>query len=261
MLCTAVSYDDLLIHKIANLCDESKAAEFVPYPAETTEQICVFADVPEDELRRTAADIRKSCKNSVLICCVRNKEQAFIAADCADLSAVFPMTDDKIKQYISKALLLSKEQKSNIFIRTFGFFDVFVDGHAISFSNAKAKELLALCVDKRGGAVSQELAIDTLWEHRVCDENTKRLYRKAVIYLRSLLKSAGAEKLFQTGRGFCRIAPETAECDYYNYIDRPDSEPFGGEYMAQYSWAEQTLAMLYFASLGHSAADNYGSDD
>lgn len=256
MLCTAVSYDDMLIHKIAAVCAESKAAEFVPSPVNTSESICVFADVPEDELRRTAENVRKSCKNAILICCVRNKEQAFIAADCADLSAVFPMTEDKIMRCIAKASLLSKEQKSDIFIRTFGFFDVFVGGHAINFTNVKAKELLALCVDKRGGAVSQELAIDTLWEHRVCDENTKRLYRKAVIYLRSVLKSAGAEKLFQTGRGFCRIDPETAECDYYNYIDHAAGEPFGGEYMAQYSWGEQTLAMLYFASLGHSAADN-----
>ena len=39
----------------------------------------------------------------------------------------------------------------HIFIRTFGYFDVFVDGVPILFRSEKAKELLALLVDRRGG--------------------------------------------------------------------------------------------------------------
>lgn len=35
---------------------------------------------------------------------------------------------------------------SGIYIRTFGFFEVFIDGEALLIQNAKAKELLALLV-------------------------------------------------------------------------------------------------------------------
>ena len=37
-----------------------------------------------------------------------------------------------------------------ICIRTFGYFDVFVEGKPIAFRNKKSKELLALLVDRRG---------------------------------------------------------------------------------------------------------------
>ncbi len=44
-----------------------------------------------------------------------------------------------------------------------------MDGNLVKFRNAKAKELLALCVDHRGGEVTMEEAIDKLWEDRDCD--------------------------------------------------------------------------------------------
>ena len=42
---------------------------------------------------------------------------------------------------------LTKMEGKRIVIRTFGYFDIFVDGETIPFSCKKAKELLALLVD------------------------------------------------------------------------------------------------------------------
>lgn len=49
---------------------------------------------------------------------------------------------------------LTKMEGKRIVIRTFGYFDIFVDGETIPFSCKKAKELLALLVDRRGGFVT-----------------------------------------------------------------------------------------------------------
>ena len=51
-----------------------------------------------------------------------------------------------------------------IYIRTFGYFEVFVNGEALLIQNAKAKELLAILVDRRGVYVSQADLISCLWE-------------------------------------------------------------------------------------------------
>ena len=45
---------------------------------------------------------------------------------------------------------MSQREGQNIFIKTFGGFDVFVDGKQVHFSSEKAKEMLAVLVDKRG---------------------------------------------------------------------------------------------------------------
>lgn len=59
-------------------------------------------------------------------------------------------------------------------IRTFGYFDVFVDGKPIPFRSEKAKGLLALLVDRRGGFVTSADAIATLWEHEPGSEHLFR---------------------------------------------------------------------------------------
>ena len=64
---------------------------------------------------------------------------------------------------------LTKMEGKRIVIRTFGYFDIFVDGETIPFSCKKAKELLALLVDRRGGFVTTGDAISYLWEHVECD--------------------------------------------------------------------------------------------
>ena len=51
------------------------------------------------------------------------------------------------RQALNRARLLAKGQAKRVFIRTFGRFDVFIDEKLVKFSNAKSKELLALCVD------------------------------------------------------------------------------------------------------------------
>lgn len=130
-------------------------------------------------------------------------------------------------------------------IQTFGRFQLMIDGEAYHFSNGKAKELLALAIDKKGGIVTMEQAVDLLWEDHPYDEAVKQLYRKAVICLNQLCKDKGLD-FFVSNRGSCHILPSRLECDYYKLLEgSPDSARiFYGEYLLDYSWAEETVARI-----------------
>ena len=117
---------------------------------------------------------------------------------------------------------------------------MFIDGEAVYFPNAKAKELLALCVDHRGGAVTIEEAVDKLWENRAYDDRVKNLYRKAVMQIRQVLAEHGAEALFSGSRGACQIDVRQMDCDYYEFLqgnrDALRAWQISGSYLEEYSW-------------------------
>lgn len=127
----------------------------------------------------------------------------------------------------------------NIVVHTFGYFSVTINGVPLRFSNSKAKELLALLVDRNGGVVTMEQAVDVLWEDRIYDEAVKRLYRKSISYLHQIFDGTG---FFISNRGSCHIVPCVAECDYFMILQSMEvaMNQYSGDYMLDYSWAEYT---------------------
>ncbi len=131
-------------------------------------------------------------------------------------------------------------------IRTFGYFDVFVDGQPIMFRNQKSMELLALLVDRRGGFVSAGEAIACLWEDESVNPLTLARYRKVALRLKNTLKSYGIADILEAVDGKRRILPERFSCDLYRYLSGQEehSNLFKGKYLTNYSWGEETLAGL-----------------
>lgn len=164
----------------------------------------------------------------------------------ADYFVIKPYEEDDILDALNRAKLLAKRLHKRIYIRTFGRFDVFIDGKLVNFPNAKSKELLAVCVDHMGGDVSMEEAIDKLWPDRDYDNRVKALYRKAVIGIHHLLESYGVPEVFCNHRGGCYLMKEMVECDFFDYLDNHAGQdaPCCREYMFEYSWAEETNAWL-----------------
>lgn len=144
---------------------------------------------------------------------------------------------------LQRVHILAKAKKQKVLINAFGRFDVFVNDHVVVFKNAKAKELLALCIDHNGGVVTMEEVIDKLWPNRSYDDRVKNLYRKAVVSLKSTLESLGLGGVFFNPRGCCYIDRNTCQCDYLDMLDGI-SNKYAGEYMFEYSWAEETNARL-----------------
>ena len=171
----------------------------------------------------------------------------------ADYYMTKPYDSQDIREVLERAKLLSARQRKRVYIRTFGRFELFIDGKAVYFSNTKAKELLALCVDHRGGAVTIEEAADKLWEDRIYDSRVKNLYRKAVMQIRQILSEYGVEEIFSGNRGSCQIDILKVDCDYYELLKgNPDAVrewEITGNYLQEYSWAEETCARLEMAQV------------
>lgn len=88
-----------------------------------------------------------------------------------------------------------------------------------------------------------EEAIDKLWANRAYDERSKNLYRKTVSYLHHLFEALNRQDVFSSARGRCHLNREAVDCDYFRYLSG-DYVHFTGEYLSNYSWAEETTAWL-----------------
>jgi hypothetical protein len=133
-----------------------------------------------------------------------------------------------------------------VFARTFGEFDLFVDGRCIPFRNPKEKELMAILVDRAGGTVTAEEAIARLWEGEPFDGRVKARYRKLVLRTRKRLAQYGVDSLVVSQWGVHSLDCAHLTCDYFELLSgNQDYEArWGGRYLSRYSWAEPTLASL-----------------
>jgi hypothetical protein len=134
-----------------------------------------------------------------------------------------------------------------IFARTFGHFDLFVDGLPITFSSNKEKELMALLIDRNGGTLSASEAISYLWENEAADERVSSRYRKLAMSLKNTLAKYGIEHILINHRGVRSINVSAIKCDYYELLagNEQYKNSFHNSYMSDYSWAEETLATLW----------------
>ena len=132
---------------------------------------------------------------------------------------------------------------AEVFIRTFGYFDVFVDGTPIPFRSQKSKELLALLIDRRGGYVSSEEAISFLWEDEPVNTVTLSRYRKVALRLKNILEEYGIADIVESVDGKRRIVADRIQCDLYEYLAGKE-QLFQGSYLTNYSWGETTLGEL-----------------
>lgn len=131
-------------------------------------------------------------------------------------------------------------------IRTFGYFDVFVDEKPIAFRNKKSKELFALLVDRRGGYVTSEEAISFLWEDEPVSPVILARYRKVALRLKNILMEYGIADVVESVDGKRRIVTGNVRCDLYDYLSGGEefAKLFKGSYLTNYSWGENTLAEL-----------------
>jgi hypothetical protein len=168
------------------------------------------------------------------------------------LSSTSRKIDDKI---LHRILLYDAEHQtevdntsaSRIFARTFGHFDLFVDGISVAFSSDKEKELMALLIDRHGGTLSTREAISYLWEGEEVSERVSSRYRKLAMGLKNTLKKYNIEHILINNRGVRSINISAITCDYYELLagNQHYIDAFQNVYLSDYSWSEETLATLW----------------
>lgn len=150
-----------------------------------------------------------------------------------------------------------RNENTGVFIRTFGSFDVFVDGEVVYFSSAKEKELMALLVDLRGGTLSPARAVSLLWEDEPADSTVRQRYRRLASNLGKTLRKYKIDYIIGgNGRGVRCLLQSEVTCDYYEMLkgNAEYAYSFAERYMDEYSWGEGTLASLTSLSMKRKSA-------
>lgn len=163
-----------------------------------------------------------------------------------------PVDPDELKQEVNYALsdrVLEKPEPP-VRIRTFGGFDVFVNGRLVAFSQAKCKELFAFLVDRQGNSVTRMEAFSILWEDREYDRTMQKRLDNIIRSMRDTLEEYGIGEVFELRRGTLRARPELFTCDAHQFFkgDIDAVAAYRGEYMPAYSWASITESYMDFKS-------------
>ena len=142
---------------------------------------------------------------------------------------------DHIKSITSGGTLLD--------VKCFGNFEVLKNGVALVFKRTKAKELFAVLVDRNGAGITGKQICAVMWPENTDDVKNMDYLRHLVGDLKKALALVGAEEVFcQEGYNY-RIDPSRIDCDFHRFL-KTGKPQFHGEYMTQYSWAEETLSRL-----------------
>ena len=130
---------------------------------------------------------------------------------------------------------------------TFGSFDFMYNGNSVSFGRSKSKELLAYLIDRHGQGVSKREAAAVLFEDKPYSKNIQDYVSKIVGDLHDSLKAVGAEKVLRKKHNYLAVDTSRFTCDLYEYEKGLPSaiNAFHGEYMSQYSWAEESYGCFY----------------
>ncbi len=157
---------------------------------------------------------------------------------------------DALNVYLSKRsgvmVFDVDEDMPRIKIKTFGNFDVFVEGKPVFFDRAKSKEILAYLVDRQGSGATRAEIFAALFEDDVYDRPRQRQFDVMIRSLKKTLTDYNIEHLFEMDHGMLRIVPELCDCDLYRFLAKDEGtvQSYRGEYMSNYSWAMMTEAFL-----------------
>lgn len=192
-----------------------------------------------------ARRLKKLHPGTVLIFCTAYTEYAFDAVGMyAKGYLMKPISAENIVRTLDEMVYDWRKsldvQNQSFWIKTFGNFEVFVDGKPLVFEREKAKEMLAFLVDRAGATVTTEQLAVVLWEDRPYDKTLKNYVSTVLGSLRRTLHKVGKEDILIKTRNHLSLNPEKIKCDAYDYEKGVMSavNSFRGEYMVNYSWAE-----------------------
>jgi two-component SAPR family response regulator len=205
-------------------------------------------NMPDMNGLELAGEIRRLHPQTAVIFITAFRQYALEAYAVHPSAYLLKPFDPMLLQQELEYALLSKQacRSSRICVRTFGHFEILLDGRALDFRRSKSKELLAYLVDRRGAGVTRHDAFATLWEDRQYDISMQKQLDVVIRSLRDTLQAYGIGSLFELRSRNLRVLPDMMDCDLYRFLDGDEKtvNAYCGEYMSQYTWARDTEAHL-----------------
>ena len=153
-----------------------------------------------------------------------------------------PISAEDVQGEIDNIKGVGKKEKL-LTVRCFGNFEVYAKNEKVVFKRLKTKELFAFLVDRNGAGMTAKQICAVLFPDDSDDNKNSVYLRQHVLDLKNTLKAVGAESVLRHETPCYRVDTTLIQCDYITYLETGKPE-FRGEYMTQYSWAEETCAML-----------------
>ena len=183
------------------------------------------------------------CPGCRIVFCTGYEEYALAAFKLhASGYLIKPVSAEDVQAEIDNIKGIRQKEKPLV-VQCFGNFEVYAKGEKLTFKRSKTKELLAFLIDRNGAGVTVAEIGVALWDD---DEDRKNHnYIHQLFHdLRQTLGAIGAEDIFERNNYRYSVNAQKIDCDYFEYLKtgRPD---FPGEYMSQYSWAEETCGLLW----------------
>ena len=183
---------------------------------------------------------RPNCK---IIFCTGYEEYAISAFKLhASGYLMKPITAEDVQAEINNIKGV-RQNESRLTVKCFGNFEVYSKNEKLVFKRLKTKELFAFLVDRNGAGMTAKQICAVLFPDDLDDNKNSAYLRQLVLDLKNTLKSVGAENVLRHETPCYRVDKTLIQCDYFTYLETGKPE-FRGEYMTQYSWAEETCAVL-----------------
>ena len=184
--------------------------------------------------------VRPACK---IIFCTGYEEYAIPAFKLhASGYLMKPITAEDVQAEIDNIKGMRQTEKL-LTVKCFGNFEVYAKNEKLTFKRLKTKELFAFLVDRNGAGMTAKQICAVLFPDDTDDNKNAAYLRQLVLDLKNTLKAVGAENVLRHETPCYRVDTSLIQCDYISYLETGKPE-FRGEYMMQYSWAEETLAMM-----------------
>lgn len=151
------------------------------------------------------------------------------------------------KRHVEKTfMLLLRNQRRNLEAKTFGNFTLLYEGKVIKFARTKSTELLAYLIYKNGTSANSKELLSVLYGEYADSARYGVSLRNCISDIKHTLSDLGIQKFFVAEYNNFRINPEIIKCDYYDFLNgEPSSvKSFAGEFMSQFSWAEDAVGFL-----------------
>ena len=155
-----------------------------------------------------------------------------------------PITAEAVQKEIDHIKGVKATEKL-LNIQCFGNFEVLHNGDILPFKRKKAKEFLAVLIDRKGAGMTAKQICAILFPDNTDDTKNAAYLRQLVMDLKNTLKTIHADDVLKHDTPYYRIDTDLVNCDYLSFLKTGKPE-FHGEYMTQYSWSEATCAMLQF---------------
>lgn len=157
-----------------------------------------------------------------------------------------PVMDEDLREVFDNLRTPIDIEKKKLDVQCFGNFEVFLDSKPLSFKRKKEKELLAYLICLKGASATRGEICANVFEDSVDEDKSVTYFRKISSALNKDLQRYGFENLIIHSNNSYSIDIKQLNCDYYDYLTgtSDSSRGYKGEFMNQYSWAEEYIYSL-----------------